>query len=105
MLLAYGLIVILLGARRGRRPYLWYAAAADDSELCERRVPAAGHTYGTPPGSSFKSKVFGVLVFEGFNLLTSLLVVPMLEFWVTGFRCYHLTSFRSFQHTAKLLSL
>jgi|GraSoiStandDraft_9_1057307.scaffolds.fasta_scaffold90851_1 hypothetical protein len=28
-----------------------YAAAADDSELCERRVPAAGHTYGTPPGS------------------------------------------------------
>ena len=42
MLLAYGLIVILLGARRGRRPYLWYAAAADDSELCERRVPAAG---------------------------------------------------------------
>jgi len=36
-------------ARRGRRPYLWYAAAADDSELCERRVPAAGHTYGTPP--------------------------------------------------------
>ena len=28
--------------RRGRRPYLWYAAAADDSELCERRVPAAG---------------------------------------------------------------
>ncbi len=29
-------------ARRGRRPYLWYAAAADDSELCERRVPAAG---------------------------------------------------------------
>ncbi len=38
--------------RRGRRPYLWYAAAADDSELCERRVPAAGHTYGTPPGSN-----------------------------------------------------
>ena len=28
--------------RRRRRPYLWYAAAADDSELCERRVPAAG---------------------------------------------------------------
>ena len=43
-----------------------YAAAADDSELCERRVPAAGHTYGTPPGFNPNPLVF-VVVFGGWG--------------------------------------
>jgi len=54
-------------ARRGRRPYLWYAAAADDSELCERRVPAAGLTQRVgrphPSGSIIRLVAAGYLIY------------------------------------------